>query len=359
VTSLQRWRERIQLFTDEECRGISPLYEAVGRGLTQDAEMLDWLAQVCGPRARATLPFAAVHYLLLSGVPADDLRRYYPTLVDESASPDSGTYAAFRSFCVRERGLLDPLLASRVTQTNEVARCGYLLPAFALVVELSGKPLSIVEVGCSAGLNLLFDLYGYDFGGGRVVGDMSSRVRLQPTLRGNRMPKIAMPIVSARVGIDLEPVDLESEDAVRWLQACIWPEHVDRMRNLRAAIEIARMRRPSVVKGNAVELLGGIAMGADPDAALVVVNTNVMLYFSPEERARYARLLIELSVTREIFWIANEHPALLSPAGFGARTEISTDGSLPLVMSRLFQGRRDDRVLAMVGAHARWIEWRS
>jgi hypothetical protein len=106
-------------------------------------------------------------------------------------------------------------------------------------------------------------------------------------------------------------------------------------------------------------LLTGIAMRADPDAALVVVNTNVMLYFSAEERARYAQLLLDLSAVREVFWIANEHPALLSSAGFAAPMETSTDGSLPLVMSRLFQGRRDDRVLAIVGAHARWVEWRA
>jgi hypothetical protein len=359
VTSSQRWLERIRGFAVEECRGTSPLYEAIGLALAQDAEMLDWLAAVCGPRARATLPFAAVHYLLLSAAPAGDLRRFYPSLVDEPAPPGSETYPAFRSFCVRERDRLNPLLAGRVTQTNEVARCGYLLPAFTLVAELSAKPLSIVEVGCSAGLNLLFDLYGYDFGGGRAFGNASSPVRLKPTLGGSRMPAIAMPAVSGRVGIDLEPVDLESEDAVRWLQACIWPEHVDRMRNLRAAIEIARSQRPHVVKGNAVELLTGSAMQADANAALVVVNTNVMLYFSAEERARYAQLLIDLSAAREVFWIANEHPALLSSAGFVAPMELSTDGSLPLVMSRIFRGRRDDRVLAIVGAHARWIEWRA
>lgn len=359
MTSSLRWRERIHRFAEEECRGISPLYEAIGRELAQDTEMLDWLAEVCGPRARATLPFAAVHYLLLSGVPADDLRKFYPSLVDESAPPDSGTYLAFRSFCVRESALLKALLAGRVTQTNEVARCSYLLPAFALVAALSGKPLSIVEVGCSGGLNLLFDRYGYDFGGGCVFADATSPVRLTPTLRGSRMPAIAMPAVSGRVGIDLEPVDVENDDAVRWLQACIWPEHVERMRNLRAAIGIARLQRPHVVKGNAVELLTGLAMQADPDAALVVVNTNVMLYFSPEERARYAQVLIDLSAAREVFWIANEHPALLGSAGFVAPMETSTDGSLPLVMSRLFQGRRDDRILAVIGAHARWIEWRA
>ena len=83
-----------------------------------------------------------------------------------------------------------------------------------------------------------------------------------------------------------------------------------------------------------------------------------MLYFSSEGRAQYARLLTELSVSRELIWIANEHPLLVTPTGFGAPLEVTTDtGGLPLVMSHFSAGGRDDRVLAIIGPHGRWLEW--
>jgi hypothetical protein len=53
------------------------------------------------------------------------------------------------------------------------------------------------------------------------------------------------------------------------------------------------MRRSRVRYTNVTGSSACAATSADPNAALVVVNTNVMLYFSSEERARYARLLIK------------------------------------------------------------------
>jgi hypothetical protein len=44
-------------------------------------------------------------------------------------------------------------------QQNEVRRCTLLLPAFALAAGTVRSPLALVEVGASAGLNLLFDRY--------------------------------------------------------------------------------------------------------------------------------------------------------------------------------------------------------
>jgi hypothetical protein len=353
----EKWSERFERFAEQECRGRSPLYETVSLELAGDGELLDWIASVIGPRAHPTLLFAAVHHLLLAGADGADLAAFFPNMTDVPAPPQRA-YPAFRAFIQRERARLAPLLAARVTQTNEVARCCYLLPAFVLAAKRSRKPLWIIDVGASAGLNLLFDRYAYDYGVGRRAGAASSQVKLRTELRGNPVATTPAPTIAGRVGLDLEPIDLDDDAQTRWLEACTWPEHVDRFRNLRAALAIARREKPRVVKGNAIDALPALVDEADRDAAVTIVNTNVMLYFSTEERARYRRLLSELAAARELIWIANEHPSLLAGAGFTAPIEQTKEPSaLPLVMSHFVDGRRDDRVLAVVGAHARWLDW--
>jgi hypothetical protein len=238
-----------------------------------------------------------------------------------------------------------------------VARCAYLFPAFVLATQRSGKPLWIVDVGCSAGLNLNFDKYAYDYDG-RYVGDPTSPVRLQPDLRGNRLPVTPLPMTAGKVGIDLDPIEVDDIEASRWLRACTWPEHVARFRNLSAALDIARRHKPKVVKGNVVDVLPAVVAAADRDAALVIVNTNAMVYFSRAERTRYGEVLAEIGRDRDLVWIANEHPAALAHAGYASPVPLSRDPAvLPLVMTHFHRGLRDESVLAQVGPHGRWLDW--
>jgi len=351
-----RWSLRFRRFAEQECRGLSPLYETVSLGVADDAELLEWIASVLGPRAHPTLLCASVHYLLLSGADGDELAAFYPNFTAAPA-PAGRAYPAFRAFVERNREQLAPLLATRVTQTNEVGRCTYLLPAFVQAGIRSGKPLWIIDVGASAGLNLLFDRYAYDYGRGARAGDSASAVHVRTELRGRPVVTSPAPEISGRVGVDLTPIDLDDATATRWLEACVWPEHVERLRNLRAALDIARMARPRVVKSNAIDALPALVAEADRNATIVIVNTNVMLYFSAEERARFAELLTEFAEAREVFWIANELPSILTQAGFTAPITQRDDAALPLAMSRFIDGGRDDCVLANVGPHARWLDW--
>jgi hypothetical protein len=52
------------------------------------------------------------------------------------------------------------VMLARSTQTNEPARCAVLLPVLAQLPQ----PLALIEIDTSAGLCLLPDLYGYDYG---------------------------------------------------------------------------------------------------------------------------------------------------------------------------------------------------
>ena len=73
---------------------------------------------------------------------------------------------------------IERLVATRSTQTNEVGRCTALLPGLCPIASQYewGEPLSLLDLGTSAGLNLLFDDYGYTY---RAAG------RSRPLRRGD------------------------------------------------------------------------------------------------------------------------------------------------------------------------------
>ena len=73
--------------------------------------------------------------------------------------------------------------------------------------------LSLVELGCSAGLNLFPDRYRYRYGAAPEIGEPDSPVLLSVECRGERKPPVpsAMPRIERRIGIDLSPIDLNAD----------------------------------------------------------------------------------------------------------------------------------------------------
>ena len=236
-------------FAEESYRGKSPLYDALAKGVSEDRVLL----QIASSARRPPVPnllFAAVHYLLLGGA-AGTLSSFYPSLTGEPR-PASDAYPHFREFCFAHEGEIRGLMATRLVQTNEVARCAYMLPAFGLIAgETPGRALSLVDVGASAGLNLLWDRYSYVYGGRIRAGSASSPVVIETEVRGDREPPIPQkfPAVAFRVGIDLSPVDLTDAESALWLRALVWPEHEGRAAQLQAAISLAGDDPPALVGG--------------------------------------------------------------------------------------------------------------
>ena len=111
------------------------------------------------------------------------------------------------------------------------------MPAFGVIArENRDRPLALVDVGASAGLNLLWDSYRYSYSDGSTYGPADSGVLVDAETR-TPMPSIPsqFPRVSFRVGIDLAPVDLSDDEEYRWMMALVWPDHTDRADLLAAA----------------------------------------------------------------------------------------------------------------------------
>src|SRR4051794_2282341 len=189
----------------------SPLYAEWAAGVAGDAEILGWLSGLPQGKRQPNLLFAAVR--LLAGRPPG--------------------FAGFRDVLAGRRAEVEAVVLARRTQTNEPARCALLLPALAALPQ----PLALLEVGASAGLCLLPDRYAYDYDG-RRVGDGRPVLRCRP--EGDVPVPDALPAVAWRAGLDLEPVDVRDDDAVRWLELLVWPGEEYRLDDLRGAGAVAR-----------------------------------------------------------------------------------------------------------------------
>jgi hypothetical protein len=289
----------------------------------------------------------AVHYLLLCGE-AHPLAAYFPDITAPQPAADGDPMPAFRDFCAAHYVAIGALLADRLVQTNEVRRCACLLPAFALAERTAeGRPLALIEIGASAGLNLLWDHYCFDYGLAGCVGDPASRVRITCELRGAVRPPVpsAMPTVAWRAGIDLHPVDVRDPEDVLWLRALVWPEHLERAALLEGAVSVVREAPPRLLEGDALALLPEALREAPEDALACVYHSFTTNQFTPEGRQRLHALLTASSRLRDVCHISIEyHRGRARP-------------TLDLGHYRSDVAPETEPVLAVCQPHGAWIEW--
>ena len=335
--------ERFRRFAEVECRGYSPLYERLALAVAEDAELLALAAHAPLGQPAPNLFLAAVHWLLHGerGAPA---AAFYASLTETPAPPERAA-PAFRAFCLERADAIRDLLATRRVQTNEVGRCAYLYPAFGAIARLAGgRPLGVIEVGASAGLNLFWDRYGYRYGGGPVHGDPASPVQLACEVRGTAPPlPERAPAVGMRVGVDLHAIDVRDPAEAGWLEALVWPEHGERRRALRGAIALARKDPPRLISGDGLELLPGLLAAAPIDVAPCVVHTHTLNQLTEDARVRFAAILEAHGRERELYRLGAEWLGAPQPR---------------LELTAWRDGRAEHRWLAECDPHGRWLAWR-
>ncbi len=336
----KRLSHQFKNFAEFECHGSSPLYESLSLGISEDQQLLK-LAAESTHLPVPNLLLAAVHYLLLKD-PRHGLSRFYPDIAGLGVVSE-GALTYFRSFCDERSDELSSILKTRLVQTNEVGRSALLLPAFELVSAISGRPLNFIDIGAAAGLNLLWSRYFFDYGS-VTYGRRESQVQIRCELRGKMKPPLSgrFPEVASAVGIDLHPLDVRRQDDALWLEALVWPEHTQRRQLLRAAIEEAKRQSPSLIEGDALEVLPRV-LSSLGDAPACVYASFTLNQFSPDSREELQRLLEAKSVERELFFIT------AGRIERGEHAEIS--------MISYSGGVRDERLLGHCDPHGGWLEW--
>src|SRR5438034_1038189 len=246
------------------------------------------------------------------------------------------------SFLEERRDWLTRFVSEQGVQTNEVQRCWTLLPA---LLSLGEQPLDLLELGPSAGLNLLWDRYAY-----RYRADEWGREDAPLVLSGKELSPVPAellalrPQVRHRRGIDLDPIDVSSEQGARLLECFVWADQPERLARLRQAVEVVRGDAPELIRGDYVELLPGLLRDRLPGTLAVVFQTASTGYLPLE---RYRELQRELAeAPRPLAWISTR-----------VRFERDRHDDIGYELEVALWPEQGPHLVARMGFHGEWLDW--
>lgn len=268
--------------------GHSELYRQWAEGIAGSPGLQDLLSRLPGSKRQPNLVLAAARFHGCPDESFEVLETYLPAHWTEVRT----------------------IILTHATQTNEAARCATLLPALGLVAAQEQRPLALIEVGPSAGLCLLPDLYSYSYDGAAPLGDGSPLLRCSTT--GNPPLPRQLPQIAWRAGVDLNPLDGTDPDTVAWLRALVWPGQEERLERLDAALgTLAALKSgalqasagpPLLLTGDLNERIADLVDAAPKHAVPVVMHSAVLAYLDQDQRSRFADTVTALGCR----WISNE-----------------------------------------------------
>jgi hypothetical protein len=331
-------------FSEDAKRTGSPLYSRISAGIGQSEELRTLCKHARPGQPHANMILGAVHFLLLRGTD-HPLKRFYRTVGGTVSSDAYDPFPDFRDFVAIHRDAICALIETRVTNTNEVGRSALLHAAFRSVACETTSALSLIEIGPSAGLNMIWDSYGVRYLRNEVIVgtvNAASDLVIDCELRGGRIPPFApVPRIAGRIGLELNPVDLSRADDRDWLRALIWPDQTTRLARLDRAIQVFMMRKPAIRAGDALDLLPDALADVPMDQAPCVYHTIAVYQFSREMKRALEDLLVVVGLRRPVWRISFEF-----------------DGELYILSAiRYADGLREEKRLASSHPHGTWLEW--
>jgi hypothetical protein len=270
-----------------QCESRSPLYADLCRRFARDPVAADLL----GPEPTWDAPLrllGGLHYLVLGG--------------EATWEDPLGEHREFLRAFITEQGV----------QTNEVQRSWVLLPLLLRVARKTGtQTFDLVELGPSAGLNLVWDRYRYRYVAGEwgapAAGLLFEGEERRP-VPGELLE--LSPQVRGRVGIDRSPIDVTTEEGARLLRCFVWAGQDERLARLDRAIEALRGDPPELVRGDFVELLPETLAAQPRDGLTVVFQTATWGYLDDERRARLRGILEEAGRSSPLAFISTGKPRI-------------------------------------------------
>ena len=340
-----------------EFAGESALYERLSGIVADRPDLGEPLLAAPRGQRRALLLFASIQQILRVTDPGHPLAAWYPSLGGTRSAQDQTLPDVLIDLVTKHRDSITTMCATRTTQTNEVRRAALLRPAFGFAAESLGAPLALVELGTSAGLLLVPDRYSYHYYNASRSETYGTGYQVDCEVRAGWPDPAATPVViGSRVGIDLSPIRPADTDGVNWLRSCIWPEHVDRVARLDAALEIVATEAPPMITGNFVDALPAVLRTVDDDFVPCVYSSHALAYLRSTERASLLQLWDSVGRTRDLVVIVNENPVVGTRA-FAPEARFDDDLATPVTAIIWRRGRPSVTVLALGGPHGNYLAY--
>ena len=331
--------------------GRSPLSASLMHAAAADLEASGIVARLflgipAPPRSVPQLRLlAALHHLVLAGR-APGLAPFYPSAGGDRP-PEEAWPAAVATIEDHFEWIKDRL--RRTVQTNEPGRSAVLYSALLWVTSQLHLPIRLLEIGASAGLNLIPDRYRYDVGA-ESLGDVASGVCFhdpwQPGPAIDLSAAAGQLEIRARAGCDANPLRAgDPEDRVTLL-SYIWPDELDRIERQRAALDIAAEAGLQIERASAREYLEGALRSRPPEELTVVWHSVFRQYVESAEWADIEAAIrgaVGTDPERPVVWLAME-PGHDHLTGFA--------------LTGLMEAGGEERVLAGCRDHGPPVRWR-
>ncbi|MGH0001164.1 DUF2332 domain-containing protein [Pseudovibrio ascidiaceicola] len=310
-------------FAFHEAKDNSPIYEEWATHVASSPIFHDFLMALPEAKQQPNLLFAAIRWVtgrVPEVVELDETLKLHGTAIKHE-------------------------MMNRSTQTNESGRCATLLPLLARLPQ----PLSLIEVGASAGLCLLPDHYAYDYNNSAHTLAPGTNTSDTPVLHcqvtGNVPLPTKLPEVHWRAGLDLNPLNLQDEDTAAWLQTLVWPGQEDRLHRLQKATAVAKQRKIQLVKGDLLADLPALLEQVPTGTTPVVFHSAVLVYTRDMSKRE---AFVDLMLNSNAHWISNEAPGVLP--------QLADKVSSPRPSGR-FLLCENGQPRAWTGPHGQSIDW--
>lgn len=231
-------------------------------------------------------------------------------------------------------------------QTNEAGRSANFIAAMLWLTDKGLPPrFECLEIGSSAGINLMLAQYRYDLGGVEV-GPENGVMHFAPEWEGDLPPDHSIQITRTR-GCDVAPVDLTDAVQALRLKAYIWPEHTVRFERMDAAIALAKRAPPSLVRMNAADFVEAeLARPQEAGTTRMLMHSIVWQYVPEDQRARVTAAMeragAAATAERPLAWVALEANRVLH---------------IHEMVVRYWPGGEAGEVVTRAHPHGAWIGW--
>jgi len=228
-------------------------------------------------------------------------------------------------------------------QTNEPGRSAQLMAGLLEIAARHGPQIELLEIGSSAGLNLMIGRYRIDLGG-VVTGPENSPVHLTPEWRGPPPSPGPIEIVSAR-GVDIAPVDATTDAGAKRLLAYVWADHQNRFERMRHALAMLRNNPPQLDAGDAADWIEArLAEPQQPGVTRVLMHSIVWQYLGRERQAR-------ITAAMEA---AGARATAICPLGW-VRVEADRTMNRHDITLRSWPGHDAEMIYGHAHAHGFWV----